>query len=65
MSADERYLERYRRDDTEGWWYHEYCEDGTVKLSYLSLNLTLDDIYEGLLGDERTYSARDRTATPQ
>jgi Uma2 family endonuclease len=48
VSADERYLERYRRDDTEGWWYHEYREDGTLKLPYLGLNLTLDDIYEGL-----------------
>jgi Uma2 family endonuclease len=48
VSADERYLERYRRDDTEGWWYHEYRDDGTVKLPYLKLNLTLDDIYEGL-----------------
>lgn len=48
VSADERYLERYRRDDTEGWWYHEYRDDGTVKLPYLGLNLTLDDVYEGL-----------------
>ena len=48
VSADERYLERYRRDDTEGWWYHEYRRDGTVKLPHLGLNLTLDDIYEGL-----------------
>lgn len=48
VSADERYLERYRRDDTEGWWYHEYRQDGTVKLPYLDLNLMLDDVYEGL-----------------
>ncbi len=48
VSADERYLERYRRDDTEGWWYHEYRDDGTVKLPHLGLNLTLDDVYEGL-----------------
>ena len=48
VSADERYLERYRRDDTEGWWYHEYRRDGTVKLPHLGLELTLDDIYEGL-----------------
>ena len=48
VSAEERYLERYRRDETEGWWYHEYRRDGTVKLPYLGLNLTLDDIYEGL-----------------
>ncbi len=48
VSADERYLERYRRDDTEGWWYHEYRQDGTVKLPHLGLNLTLDDVYEGL-----------------
>ncbi len=48
VSADERYLERYRRDDTEGWWYHEYRRDGTVKLPYLGLDLTLEDIYEGL-----------------
>lgn len=48
VSADERYLERYRRDDAEGWWYHEYREDGTVKLPYLGLDLTLDDVYEGL-----------------
>ena len=48
VSADERYLERYRRDDTEGWWYHEYRRDGTIKLPYLGLELTLDDIYEGL-----------------
>lgn len=48
VSADERYLERYRRDDTEGWWYHEYRRDGTVRLPYLGLELTLDDIYEGL-----------------
>ena len=50
VSADERYLERYRRDETEGWWYHEYRQDGTVKLPYLGLELTLDDIYEGLQG---------------
>ena len=49
VSAGKRYLERYRRDDTEGWWYHEYRQDGTVKLPYLNLELTLDDIYEGLL----------------
>lgn len=49
VSADERYLERYRRDDLEGWWYHEYRDDATVKLPYLNLNLTLDDIYEGLV----------------
>lgn len=48
VSADEQYLERYRRDDTEGWWYHEYRQDGTVKLPHLGLNLTLDDVYEGL-----------------
>ena len=48
VSAEERYLERYRRDPEEGWWYHEYRRDGTVKLPYLGLNLTLDDIYEGL-----------------
>lgn len=48
VSADERYVERYRRDETEGWWLHEYREDGTVKLPYLGLDLTLDDIYEGL-----------------
>ena len=48
VSADERYLERYRRDDTEGWWYHEYRQDGTVKLPHLGLELTLGDIYEGL-----------------
>jgi len=48
VSADEWYLERYRRDDLEGWWYPEYRDDGTVKLPYLNLNLTLDDIYEGL-----------------
>ncbi len=48
VSAEERYLERYRRDDTEGWWYHKYRGDGTVKLPYLGLNLVLDDIYEGL-----------------
>ena len=48
VSADERYLERYRRDETEGWWYHEYRQDGTVKLPYLNLELTLGDIYEGL-----------------
>ena len=48
VSADEQYLERYRRDDTEGWWYHEYRRDGTIKLPYLGLELTLDDIYEGL-----------------
>lgn len=48
VSADERYLERYRRDDSEGWWYHEYRSDGTVKLPYLELKLTLDEIYEGL-----------------
>lgn len=48
VSADERYLERYRRDDTQGWWYHEYRGDGTIKLPYLGLNLTLDEIYEGL-----------------
>lgn len=48
VSADKRYLERYRRDDLEGWWYHEYRDDGTVKLPYLGLNLTLDDVYEGL-----------------
>ncbi len=48
VSADERYLERYRRDEAEGWWYHEYRRDGTVKLPYLGLELTLDGIYEGL-----------------
>ncbi len=48
VSADERYVERYRRDPEEGWWYHELREEATVKLPYLNLALTLDDIYEGL-----------------
>lgn len=48
VSADERYLERYRRDADGGWWYHEYRGDGLVKLPYLDLDLSLDDIYEGL-----------------
>ncbi len=48
VSADERYVERYRRDPEEGWWYHELREEATVKLPYLNLALTLDDVYEGL-----------------
>lgn len=48
VSVDEKHVERYRRDDTEGWWLHEYREDGTLELPYLGLDLTLDDIYEGL-----------------
>lgn len=48
VSADERYLERYRRDADEGWWVHEYRGDGTLKLPHLKLELSLDDIYEGL-----------------
>lgn len=37
VSAEERYLERYR-----------YRRDGTVKLPYSGFDLTLDDIHEGL-----------------
>lgn len=48
VSADEHYLERYRRDTDGGWWVHEYRGDGTVKLPYLGLELSLGDIYEGL-----------------
>jgi Uma2 family endonuclease len=48
VSADERYVERYRRDPEEGWWYHELREEATVNLPYLNLALTLDDVYEGL-----------------
>ncbi len=48
VSTDEKHVERYRRDDTEGWWLHEYREDGTLKLPYPGLDLTLNDIYEGL-----------------
>jgi Uma2 family endonuclease len=49
VSAEERAVERYRRDPEEGWWYHEYREEGTLKLPYPNLTLTLDDVYEGVL----------------
>lgn len=48
IDPDERYAEHYRRDAEEGWWYHEYREDGVIALPYLNLELTLNDIYEGL-----------------
>lgn len=48
VSADEHYVERYRRDADGGWWVHEYRDDGVVKLPDLQLELTLADIYEGL-----------------
>lgn len=47
IDPDERYVERYRRD-AESWWVHEYRDDGVIKLPYLGLELTLNDIYEGL-----------------
>lgn len=49
VSAEERLVERYRRDPEEGWWYHEYREQATLTLPYLNLTLTLDDVYEGVL----------------
>ncbi len=48
VSTEERDVLRYRRDDREGWWLHEYREEGVVKLPHLGLELTLTDIYEGL-----------------
>ncbi len=47
VSPDERLVERYRRD-AESWWVHEYRDDGVIRLPYLNLELTLNDIYEGL-----------------
>ena len=47
VSPDERLVERYRRD-AKSWWVHEYRDDGVIKLPYLKLELTLNDIYEGL-----------------
>lgn len=47
VSPDERLVERYRRD-AESWWVHEYRDDGVIRLPYSGLELTLDDIYEGL-----------------
>jgi len=48
VDPEARYVERYRRDEEDGWWYHEYRESGTLKLPYVGFELTLDDIYEGL-----------------
>ena len=48
VDPDERYVEHYRRDAAEGWSDHEYRDDGVLKLPDLRLELTLNDIYEGL-----------------
>ena len=48
VDPDERHVEHYRRDSDGGWWVHEYRDDGTINLPDLKLELTLDNIYEGL-----------------
>lgn len=48
VDPDERYIEHYHRDTAEGWLGHEHRNDGIIKLPYLDLELTLNDIYEGL-----------------
>ena len=47
VEPDERFVELYRRD-AQGWWYHEFREDGVLKLECPKLELSLAQIYEGL-----------------
>ena len=47
VEPDERFVELYRRDE-QGWWYHEFREDGVLKLGCPKLELSLEHIYEGL-----------------
>lgn len=48
VHPDERLVEVYRRDEQDGWWYHEFSQEATIKLTCPELKLTLDEIYEGL-----------------
>ena len=51
VDPDERFVELYRRDkqgDEQGWWYHEFRQNGVLKLGCPTLELSLDEIYEGL-----------------
>lgn len=47
IEPDERFVELYRRDE-RGWWYHEFREDRVLKLGCPKLELSLEQIYEGL-----------------
>ncbi len=47
-SPEERQVELYRRNEAGEWWFHEFRAEGRLKMSCPSLELTLDEIYEGL-----------------
>lgn len=47
VEPEMRFVELYRRDE-RGWWYHEFRNDGVVKLGCPVLELPLEHIYEGL-----------------
>lgn len=48
VEQDERRIERYWRDDVDAEWHHELVIGRSVPIPGIDLNLSLDEIYEGI-----------------